>query len=75
MKVRRMMISEYQLKSPKQAEVVAGACKKIEETVVGVYKKVEDTVVGSYKQIEGKFVDAFLEKKGDGDKAPSVGGE
>lgn len=55
-------MSEYKLKTPKQAEAVVGAYKKIEDTVVGAYKKVEDTVVGGYKQIEGKFVDAFLEK-------------
>lgn len=62
-------MSEYKLKTPKQAEAAVGAYKKIEDTVVGAYKKVEDTVVGGYKQIEGKFVDAFLEKA-DG-QAPS----
>lgn len=55
-------MSEYKLKTPRQARAVIGAYKKIEETVAGAYKKVEDTVVGSYRQIEGKFVDAFLEK-------------
>lgn len=55
-------MSEYKLKTPKQAEAVVGAYKKIEDTVVGAYKKVEDTVVGGYKQIERKFTDAFLEK-------------
>ena len=66
-------MSEYKLKTPKQAEAVVGAYKKIEETVVGAYKKVEDTVVGGYKkiedaavsgykQVEGKFVDTFLDK-------------
>ena len=71
-------MSEYKLKTPKQAEAVIGAYKKIEETVVGAYKKVEDSVVGGYKAIEGKFVDAFLEKvedspdKEQGCEAPST---
>ena len=42
-------MSKYKLKTPKQAEAVVGA-----------YKKIEETVVGAYKTIEGKFVDAFL---------------
>ena len=68
-------MSEYRLKTPKQAEAVTkgykkiedtvvGAYKKIEGTVVGGYKKIEDAVVGSYKGIEEKFVDAFLVKDG-----------
>lgn len=52
-------MSEYKLKTPKQAEAVVGACHKV-----------EDTVVGGYKAIEKKFVDAFLEKTdGDGQDA------
>lgn len=65
-------MSEYRLKTPRQAESVVGAYKKIEETVVGAYQKIEDTVVGGYKKIEDRFVDAFLEKV-EGDEAP--GGE
>lgn len=60
------MMSEYKLKTPKQAEAVVGAYHKVEDAVVGAYKKVEDTVVGGYKAIEQKFVDAFLEKADDG---------
>ena len=82
-------MSEYKLKTPKQAGIVAGAYHKaedtvvsgyhkVEDTVVGAYKKVEDTVVGGYKAIEKKFVDAFLEKtegKDDGGDAPAEGRE
>lgn len=71
-------MSEYKLKTPRQAQAVVGAYKKIEETVVGAYKKVEDTVVGGYRQIEGKFVDAFLEKAEDEERngdAPCKGKE
>lgn len=71
-------MSKYKLKTPRQAEAVAGAYHKVEDTVVGAYKKVEDTVVGGYKAIEKKFVDAFLEKaedeKGGGDD-PTEGKE
>lgn len=71
-------MSKYKLKTPRQAETVAGAYHKVEDTVAGVYKKVEDTVVGGYKAIEKKFTDAFLEKaedeKGGGD-APTEGKE
>lgn len=55
-------MSEYKLKTPRQAQAVAGAYKKIEETVVGTYQKIEDTVVGGYKKIEDRFVETFLEK-------------
>lgn len=82
-------MSEYKLKTPKQAEAVTDAYHKVEDavvsgyhkvedTVVGAYKKVEDTVVGGYKAIEKKFVDAFLEKtegKDDGGDAPAGGKE
>lgn len=82
-------MSEYKLKTPKQAETVTGACHKVEGTVVsgyhrvesavtGAYKKVEDTVVGGYKAIEKKFVDAFLERVEDetgGGDAPAEGKE
>lgn len=67
-------MSEYKLKTPKQAEAVVGAYHKVEDAVVGAYKKVEDTVVGGYKAIEKKFVDAFLEKTDDcqeGETPPS----
>ena len=69
-------MSEYKLKTPKQAEAVVGTYKKIEGAVVGAYKKVEDAVVGGYKAVEGKFVDAFLEKVEDGQDSgisPSAG--
>ena len=62
MKGKVIVMSEYKLKTPKAAEAVVEAQKKIEDTVVGACKKVEDTVVGAYKKVEGKFVDAFLEK-------------
>lgn len=65
MKGKVIVMSEYKLKTPKAAEAVVEAQKKIEDTVVGAYKKVEDTVVGAYKKVEGKFVDAFLEKADD----------
>ena len=71
-------MSEYKLKTPKQAEAVVEAYHKVEDTVVGAYKKVEDTVVGGYKAVEKKFVDAFLEKtedKGGGGDAPTGGKE
>lgn len=68
-------MSDYKLKTPKQAEAVVRAYHKVENTVVGAYKKVEDTVVGSYKAIEKKFVDTFLEKEAsdgqDGETPPS----
>lgn len=64
-------MSEYKLKTPRQAEAVVGAYHKVEDTVVGAYKKVEDTVVGGYKTIEKKFVDTFLEKVEDGEAPPS----
>ena len=63
-------MSEYHLKSPKQAEAVVKAYHKVEDTVVGAYHKVEDSVVGGYKAIEKKFVDTFLEKV-DGDDRDS----
>lgn len=72
------MMSKYQLKTPKQAQAVAGAYQKVEDAVVGAYKKVEDTVVGGYKAIERKFVDAFLEPvedEGQNGDAPSEGKE
>lgn len=82
-------MSEYKLKTPKQAEAVTDAYHKVEDTVVsgyhkvedtvtGAYKKVEDTVVGGYKAIEKKFVDAFLERaedRDDGGDAPAGGKE
>lgn len=71
-------MSEYKLKTPKQAEAVAGVYHKVEDTVVGAYHKVEDTVVGGYKAIEKKFVDTFLEKaedEGRGGDTPSEGKE
>ena len=55
-------MSKYRLKTPKEAEAVVGAFRKIEDTVTGTYRKIEDTVVGGYKKIEERFVDAFLEK-------------
>lgn len=67
-------MSEYKLKTPKQAEAVVGAYHKVEGAVAGVYKKVEDTVVGGYKAIEKKFVDTFLERVDnvpDGETSPS----
>lgn len=87
MKGKVIVMSEYKLKTPKAAEAVmeaekkiegavVGAYKKVEDTVVGSYKKVEDTVVGAYKKVEGKFVDAFLEKaEGSGaqDGGPGMG--
>lgn len=54
MKGMVIVMSEYKLKTPKAAEAVVGA-----------YKKVEDTVVGAYKKVEGKFVDTFLERTDD----------
>ena len=85
MKGMVIVMSEYKLKTPKQAGIVAGAYHKaedtvvsgyhkVEDTVVGAYKKVEDTVVGGYKAIEKKFVDTFLEKaedEGHGGDTPS----
>lgn len=71
-------MSEYKLKTPKQAEAVVEAYHKVEDTVVGAYKKVEDTVVGGYKAVEKKFVDAFLEKAEDearGGDTPAGGKE
>lgn len=68
-------MSEYHLKTPKQAEAVARAYHKVEDTVVGAYKKVEDTVVGGYKAIEKRFVDTFLERAdggGDGQVPPDT---
>lgn len=59
------IMSAYKLKTPKQAEAVIGAYKKIEKTVVKAYQKIEDTAVDGYKTIEKKFVDAFLEKMDD----------
>lgn len=68
-------MSEYKLKTPKQAETVVNTYHKVEDAVVGAYKKVEDTVVDGYKAIEKKFVDAFLEKADnegkDGETPPS----
>ena len=55
-------MSKYRLKTPKQADAVVGAYKKIEETVVGTYRKIEDTVTGGYQKIEDRFVETFLEK-------------
>lgn len=71
-----IIMSEYKLKTPKAAEAVVKAEKKIEGAVVGAYKKIEDTVVGAYKKVEGKFADAFLEGadgSGDQDGAPRSG--
>lgn len=81
-------MSEYKMKTPRQAQAVTdvyhkvedtvvSGYHKVEDTVVGAYKKVEDTVVGGYKAIEKKFVDTFLEKaesKDDGGDAP-IGGK
>ena len=55
-------MSEYKLKTPKQAEAVVGAYHKIEDAVVGTYKKIEEGAVSAYKQVEQGFVDRFLEK-------------
>ena len=67
-------MSKYKLKTPRQAEAVAGAYHKVEDTVVAAYRK----GVGGHKAIEKKFTDAFLEKaedeKGGGD-APTEGKE
>ena len=71
-------MSEYKLKTSKQAEAVVGAYHKVENAVVGAYKKVEDTVVGGYKAIEKKFVDTFLEETdsgGQNGEAPPAGKE
>lgn len=62
-------MSEYRWKTPKQAEAVVGAYRKVERAVVGTYKKVEDTVVDGYRAVEKKFVDAFLEKAEDDGQA------
>lgn len=59
-------MSKYELKTPKQAGAVVGACKRIEEIVAGAYKKVEDAAVSGSRQAEGKFMGAFLEKADDG---------
>ena len=67
-------MSEFKLKTPKQAQAVADVYHKVEDTVVGAYRKVEDTVVGGYKAVERKFVDTFLEKaedKDDGGNTPA----
>lgn len=56
-------MSEYKLKTPKQAETVVGAYHKIEDAVVGTYKKIEEGAVNAYKQVEQGFVDRFLEKE------------
>lgn len=61
-------MSEYKLKTPKQAEAVVGAYHKIEDTVVGAYKKIEEGAVSAYKQVERGFVDRFLEKVDDFDE-------
>lgn len=63
-------MSEYKLKTPKQAQAVTSAYKKIEDTVVGAYKKVETGAVDAYKQVETKFVDAFLDQVDDGGVPP-----
>lgn len=55
-------MSEYKLKTPKQAEAVVGAYHKIEDAVVGTYKKIEEGAVSAYKQVEQGFVNRFLEK-------------
>lgn len=56
-------MSEYKLKTPRQAEAVVGAYHKIEDAVVGTYKKIEEGAVSAYKQVEQGFVDRFLEKE------------
>lgn len=58
-------MSEYKLKTPKQAEAVIGAYHKVEDAVVGAYKKIEAGTVNAYKQVEQGFVDRFLEKEGE----------
>ena len=56
-------MSEYKLKTPKQAEAVVGAYHKIEDAVVGTYKRIEEGAVSAYKQVEQGFVDRFLERE------------
>lgn len=59
-------MSKYKLKTPRQAETVAGAYHKLEDAVVGAYKKIEEGAVNAYKQVERGFVDRFLEEDPEG---------